>query len=704
MSKVLKYLLLGLAALTVLLVAVVAYIAATFDPNDYKPRLIELVQQKTQRTLAIPGDIRLTFFPRVGADLGQISLSERRSDQRFASAGQVQVSVALLPLLSRQVVVDRVRVDGLDVRLRHGKNGQSNYDDLVPRGRDDAPPSPPAAPADADAAAEALRLDIGGIAITNTRLSYSDERSGQKLTVSGLQLQTGPIAQGRTSRLDFAARIEGEQPRLALQLKVEAGFTPDLARRVVMLESLLATLGGSAADISDLQLKLSALTLELSPTRVHTDTLALEANVTRGTQRISAKLGTGLTGDLAALRFELDKLRAELQLPNPAGGTLALQAQGKLMADLGRESVQTTLTGQLDSTRLEIQAGLKSFARPAIDFDIAVGDLDADRYLPKREAPAAAAVAAPAGGAAEQPIDLSALQSLDATGTLKVAVLKIANLKVGDIRLALKLARGKAEISPLTATLYGGRLDGALSASAGKPQRLAARLNLQAIHIGPLLKDALDQQPVDGRGNVTLDLGTSGATLSQFKKGLNGTASLALKEGALNGINIAAALRDAKARLGGGAQQGKAEGQEKTDFTELGASFRITNGVARNDDLAAKTPLLRLGGSGDIFIAEDRLDYTVRATVVPTLQGEGGPELEQLKGLTIPVRLSGPYTAIGWKIDFGSLAGNRAKELLEQRQTQIREEAQKKLDEEKARLEQRLKEQAGDRLKNLLGR
>lgn len=703
MSKVLKYLLLGLAALTALLVAVVAYIAATFNPNDYKPRLIELVQQKTQRTLAIPGDIRLTFFPRIGADLGQISLSERRSEQRFASAEQVQVSVALLPLLSRQVVVDRLRVDGLNVRLRQGKDGRRNYDDLVPRGRDDAPPATPA-PAAGDAEATPLSLDIGGIAITNTRLSYSNEASGQKLSVSGLQLQTGPIAQGRTSRLDFAARIEGEQPRLALQLKVEAGFTPDLARRVVMLESLLATLGGSAADVSDLQLKLSALTLELSPTRVHSDTLALEANVTQGPRRISAKLGTGLTGDLAALRFELDKLRAELQLPNPAGGTLALQAQGRLTADIGRENVQTTLTGQLDSTRLDLQTGLRGFARPAIDFDIALGDLDADRYLPKSEAPAAAAAAAPAGGAAEQPIDLSALQSVDASGTLKVAALKIANLRAGDIRLVLKLARGKAELSPLSATLYGGRLDGALSASAGKPQRLAARLNLQAIHIGPLMKDLLDQQPVEGRGNVALDLSTSGASIAQFKRGLNGTASLALKEGAVNGINIAAVLRDAKARLGGGTQQGQAEGQEKTDFTELGASFKITHGVARNDDLAAKTPLLRLGGSGDIFIAEDRLDYTVRATVVPSLQGQGGPALEQLKGLTIPVRLSGPYTAIGWKIDFGSLAGNRAKELVEQRQTQIREEAQKKLDEEKTRLEQRLKEQAGDRLKNLLGR
>jgi AsmA protein len=289
-------------------------------------------------------------------------------------------------------------------------------------------------------------------------------------------------------------------------------------------------------------------------------------------------------------------------------------------------------------------------------------------------------------------------------GALKVASLKMMNVKARDIRLQLRVADGKAELNPLAAALYGGGVNGTLSASAGAPQRLAAKLDLRGIEIGPLMKDALDQQPVDGRGNVMVNVSTSGNTVTQFKRGLNGAIGMQLQDGAVNGINIAGALRDTKARLSGGTQDGKTGAQQKTDFTELSASFKINNGVAHNEDLSAKTPLLRLGGKGDIYIAEDRLDYTVKATVVPTLQGQGGPELEQLKGLTIPVRLSGPYTAIGWKLDFGGAATGRAQEQLQQRQTQIREETQKKLDEEKAKAQQRLKDQAEERLKGLLGR
>ncbi|KRI00645.1 AsmA family protein [Curvibacter sp. PAE-UM] len=664
MNKPLKVIFIALAAIVVLLVAAVAFIVATFNPNDHKPELIKLVKEQTGRTLSIPGEIRLTLFPRIGADLGQLSLSEPRSEQVFAAAQQVKVSVALLPLLSRKVEVDRVLVDGLNVKVQRDRQGRFNFNDLLSQG--DKATAPPDTGKSETPAAMPL-LQVGGIAITNASLDYRDNASGQHLSISKLNFSTGPIAEGKKSTLDFSANVQGTNPPLALQLGVKSDFTPQLAQQKLQLDNVKASLGGTAAGQRDLQVKLGLASLEASPQAL--------------------KL-TALTLDVAA--------------PNPAGGTLALKLQGQASVDLAREVVQLALNGQLDSTTLALKAGLKRFAQPAIDFDLDLGELDADRYLPKSEKPAAAASSGPAGP--EAVIDLAALRTLDARGTLKIASLKIMNLRAASIRLQLKAQGGKAELNPLTATLYGGGVNGTLSASAQGAQSLAAKLDLRGINIGPLMKDALDQQPIDGRGNVAMDVSTSGNTVSLFKKNLNGTAGLQLKDGAINGLDIAGALRNFKVKLGGGAQEGKAGAQEKTDFTEFGASFKISQGVAHNDDLSAKTPLLRLGGAGDIFIAEDRLDYTVKATVVPTLQGQGGPEMEQLKGLTVPVRLSGPYKAITWKIDFGNAAGNRAREMVDQRKAQLQQEAQQRLDEEKAKAGQRLKEQAEDRLKNLLRR
>src|SRR5512145_1640618 len=85
MNKYLKYGLWAVGGVVTLIAAVVAYIALTFDPNSYKPQIIQAVKDSTQRTLKLDGDIKLRFFPSVGASLGKVSLSEFRSEQEFVS-------------------------------------------------------------------------------------------------------------------------------------------------------------------------------------------------------------------------------------------------------------------------------------------------------------------------------------------------------------------------------------------------------------------------------------------------------------------------------------------------------------------------------------------------------------------------------------------------------------------------------------------
>jgi len=161
---------------------------------------------------------------------------------------------------------------------------------------------------------------------------------------------------------------------------------------------------------------------------------------------------------------------------------------------------------------------------------------------------------------------------------------------------------------------------------------------------------------------VKLNVATAGATVGAMRRALGGSASLALRDGAVHGINIAQKLRDVKAALAGGTSQtGAANTADKTDFSELTGSFAIKNGVATNNDLQAKSPLLRLNGAGTIDIGAGALDYTVQASVVGTLAGQGGGDLANLNGVTIPVHLTGPFTAMSYQLDWGSLARQAAK-------------------------------------------
>jgi AsmA protein len=93
----------------------------------------------------------------------------------------------------------------------------------------------------------------------------------------------------------------------------------------------------------------------------------------------------------------------------------------------------------------------------------------------------------------------------------------------------------------------------------------------------------------------------------------------------------------------------------------MSASFQIADGVARSTDLDAKSPFLRLGGAGSADVGRGRIDYTARATVANTSKGQEGADLEALKGITVPVLLSGPFEAIDWKIQWSAIAAGMAK-------------------------------------------
>jgi AsmA protein len=199
---------------------------------------------------------------------------------------------------------------------------------------------------------------------------------------------------------------------------------------------------------------------------------------------------------------------------------------------------------------------------------------------------------------------------------------------------------------------------------------------------------------LDGRGDVALDVTATGNTVSAIKKSLNGSAALNLKDGAIKGINLAQSLRNAKAMFTGGtrdSEQAAAAG-EKTDFSDLSASFVIRDGVAHNDDLLVKSPFLRLTGAGDINIAQGSLNYLAKAAVVATSSGQGGKELDDLKGLSVPVRVSGPFAALKYKLEYGSAFSDSTKQQFEEKKEQLKDRLEDQL---KARL-QGAKKPAGE--------
>jgi len=730
--KALKWILLIGGGLVVVVIVAVAIFAATFDANRYKPQIVDLVKERTGRTLTMDGKIGLTFFPRIGAEVEKVALSAPKSTQTFARIDAARVAVALLPLLRKQVIVDQVTLSGLAVDLVRYKDGRTNFDDLLGEKKPEKPAPKPEAPGGAPVA-----IDIGGISLRNASIGWRDESDGTDVRFSKVNLKTGRIASGVPGKLEFAAKIDGRQPRAALQVDLDTGYRVDFETMAAALSSLDLKAAGDAAglagfdarlkgdtldydpkagriDLAGVELaakskdgldaKLAIPKLQLAPDRAESKAitgavklvkpgqtidakLALSALEAKGKQiqfsrfdvdldaktgdlAVQGKLGTPVTLDLDARQVQLPGIAGDLALsgPNIPGKSLKAAVKGGARADWGKRNANAELALKVDESNIQAKVGVANWAQPAVNFDVIADRLNVDRYFPP-EKPGAAAPAGgagkPGGGAAaEKPIDLAGLKGLNASGNVKVGALQVHDIKAENVAAAIKAAGGRLDVSPMSANLYQGTLNGAASVNANN-NSFALKQTLANVSIGPLLRDAAGKDLLEGRGNVALDVTTTGNTVTALKKALAGSANVALRDGAVKGVDIAGAIRQARALLGSkSALEQQAKGGQKTDFTELTASFAIKNGVARNDDLKVASPLLRIAGAGDIDIGEGRLNYLVKATLVATSTGQGGKDAAQVAGITVPVKLSGPFDNLSYSVDVAALATDAAKEAL----------------------------------------
>ncbi len=727
MKKTFKYVLWSAFAVLLVAVAGIAYIAATFNPNDYKDQIIKLVKDKKQRDLHLDGDIKLMFFPSIGANLGKVSLSEFKSEQQFASIDAAQVSLALMPLLSKQIVVNEVLVSGLTATVIKHKDGTTNIDDLL--SKDQKPEDDK----------QAVKFDIASVTVEKTNLTYRDEGTAAQYAIKDLNLKTGRIANGVPGKINLKANVQANQPKLDVNTQLATTLTFDLEKQQYQLADMSLQLDGAALNISELKLKasgdasadlqaqefgankftlkvtgkqnkdnfdvsLDAPALSMTKEKFTGEKLTLNAKLDGALGNVVAALslpdlqGNAESFKISALKLDVDVKQAEqafkVALSSPLSGNFKAQQfnlsnlvvavnatgdklpnksvssemKGSVQADLSKQNVQVNLAGGLLQSQIKAKVGVNGFSNPAITFDVDVDQFDADLYLPKKTEAKASEP--------EKPLDLSALRTLNLDGSLRIGQLKVANVKASKVRLDVKARNGQVNVSPLSANLYQGSMNGSLGVNAQATPKISINQNLSGINVAALTKDAADFDTLEGKGNVMLNLTMQGNTVSSMKKAMDGNMSLNLADGAIKGINVAKQLRDAQGMMGK-AQTQTADQSEKTDFSELKASFKVNNGVAHNDDLSLKSPLLRMAGVGDINIGNDSMNYLAKATLAKTLEGQGGSN--DVGGITVPVRISGPFADLKYTLDFGAMVSDVAKQKVEAKKEEIKTKLQDQL-------------------------
>ena len=724
MAKPLKIVGIILGVIVVLLSAAIIYIALFFDPNAYKPQISKAVQDATGRELHIKGDIELSLFPWIGMALGEVSLSNAPGfgEAPFARIEAAEVKLRLLPLLRQEVEMKAVILRGLRLNLEIAADGTSNWQDLGGSAAETSGQIPTSAPqpSSKDGGMALAALAIGGIEISDARVNYVDHTSDSRYSATQLNLSTGPVALDRPVDVSLNSQFSSTQPPLQGQLALDTRIGFELQAQRYRLDGLVLETTAQGADIpgGKAQLRLAAdiaADLEQQTATISNLTLSSYGVDLKGRAEVRDFMTTAaFQGELALQPFNARQLLQQLgqTVPETADPQALTRVAVTLSFSGKPEAVDVqSLQLQLDESTLSGQLGVRLAADkplPALRYDLHLDTIDADRYLPPPSDETVAVPPPSAGAAAAGTLPMALLRDLDIEGALDIDALKVAKLRLSAIKTPLKAQNGVITLDP-EARLYQGSYTGRMELDARQESpRFKLEDRLSGVQAGPLLQDLMDDALVSGTANVSSRLTTAGHTPEQMTQALNGRVELAFTDGQIKGINLGQIGRELKARLAKQPLPARDEVQG-TDFTELSATLNIKDGVIHNNDLSTKAPYVRISGAGTVNLVQEQLDYLIKAAIVESAKGAGGAGLEELKGLTVPVKISGSFTQPKVDIQYDELLKARAKQALEAKKQELKdkaaaekaelqqkldaekEAAQLKLEQERLRLEQELK-------------
>ncbi len=517
MNKVVRFVVLPLGGIVVIVVAIMVYIAATFDPNQYKLQIVQAVRDQTGRTLRLDGDIRLSLYPDIGAALGKASLSERAGDTDFAAADDFQLALKLLPLLNKEVIIDAITTTNLRANLIRYRDGSTNFDDL-------------AGLLASGHGTSQVKVEVGRFSVRNATITYTDQIKGEKYVLSKLDFTTGRVADGVPVRIELAFEAQSDRPGTnlfttlnttarfdfdgknhafhGLELRargmlagigdieaiVTGGVDARPASREFLISNLSATVTGRQGG-RDFELRMAAPRLTVTGDEVNGEKLALDATLIQTNRKLTARfeipallgnaqafradavmasidarmddaafkirLKSEIAGSVDTGKIDFAKLTAAVNVSHPKLLKKPLDAtlNGSASADFVRQTARFAVAGKFDDSKISATAGLLKFSPPSYVFEIGIDRLDADRYArgdePGRKQP-------------QNLPELNAFRNLDANGSLVIGSLTMSGIKASNVRVEFKADRRRPNAVPAAANRDRNPIDCAPPVAIGR--------------------------------------------------------------------------------------------------------------------------------------------------------------------------------------------------------------------------------------------
>jgi len=631
--------------LAALIVVAIAVFAATFDINDYKARIARMVKDETGRTLTFTGDLKLMLFPRLGVVVQGATLSNSAAfgDGPMASVKTAGATFRLRPLLSGDVQLSRLYLDGLTLRLGRNAEGVTNWADLVGGDSKSAP--------DKGASSSGLSLEVDGVTVKNSAMSWDDRKADVFLAVSDVAFELGAVRAGATFPFKGSLAFSSSSPEARGTMSISGAASLDGKGEETTLASVDASVRAEGKGVPGGQASAEAKaeSLVLAVGRLQAKGLVLSAyGATVHFDGSMDGLGKGvekLVGTVVVDPFDGRAVWKNLTGSEPA------TADAKALSQVGGTAVVAYTSRSLALKGLDLKvdgAGVRGDAKVAGDENgvscyarLDADTVDLDRYLPPEAKPEEGAEAPAEDRNGPRLLNARLLRRLTVDAEVALARLHVKGVWLDKVKAGAQGRDGLIRLNPAEADLYNGHASMAATFNAltDRP-RTDLLVSLDKVDVGLLSKDALGEASYAGKLDFKGTFACEGERLRPMLASMNGKFNLDLADGVFPGVDLLGMARTTQAS---GKQEGTVEASESdaTRFGSISGTGVIKNGVLENRDLDVKAPGLRAAGEGAVSLPTGGINYLIKVKLVASSEGQGGKSGNDMLGIMVPVRVTG---------------------------------------------------------------
>ena len=606
-------------ALLSLFILIIGYFVFFFNLNDFKKPIEAQVYQMTGRDLHIIGNIDWSIYPSIGLDINNVTFSNPKNltPANFVDIKKLSLQVALMPLLSKDLQVAGINIDGVTINWVNGNKGENSLSSIGKSPSDSQPTAPKSDNAPETASKEPIHNNINGLNIDIVTLSnitfnlYENKTLTNSLTLDSLTLKQFIL--GQNSPFAFQINTMANGNNLLLKGHGQINLAAKFDQVSLLHTQIESVITGKSLPVSPIN------------TVIH-----LNADAQLQQKKVDLKLTKLSVNDI--------------------------QGKGEVTANYGKSIPVINAHfdfGNIDLTPWVPQAKNKTSKPNTADVTNNVGTVKNKDVKTAQKEP-----------------DLSFLNTINAQIKLNIDTLQYQKIKTQHWVLNATIHNGIASVNPLTANLYDGsiRFSGQLFQRNHK-SAYHFEQTVSQVKIKPLLSDSANMKLLSGTANFNVKGGGSTLIASKIISNLKADGQFSVKNGSLYGINIPQQIRVIKAKFTG--EQAPTSTDKKTDFTNLTGSFTLENGIFENSNLNLDAPVIDIKGQGNANLVKQSLDYNLAIKI----HEKNNP----LKGIDIPLIISGPLDAPRFTIDTDSLFKEKAKKELKRAEKKLEKKLKDKL-------------------------